>query len=157
MRHDKWFPHHFDCRNVPPKPPFICQLLVERAFAGKRTVPFLYNIYTNDQPTRQETRQFVYADDSASSPRKYSLHEVERKVTNALNAFLLLLRRYLVFENRDFKSCSPQYVSISPDSLSPTTSIISFDPIQQKLKCLASAFATERQRDRWIKCGVASN
>jgi len=40
---------------------------------GSRLAPTLYNIYTNDQLINEQTRRFIYADDTAIATQRTSL------------------------------------------------------------------------------------
>lgn len=51
---------------------------------GSVLAPTLYNIYTNDQPLPANTRQFIYADDTAVAAQGKSFEEVEAKLSEAL-------------------------------------------------------------------------
>lgn len=52
---------------------------------GSVLAPALYNIYTNDQPLPNATRQYIYADDTAVAAQGRSFEEVEQKLTMTLN------------------------------------------------------------------------
>lgn len=51
---------------------------------GSVLAPTLFNIYTNDQPIHDETRQFIYADDTAIAGQGKTFEEVEIKIMRAL-------------------------------------------------------------------------
>lgn len=52
---------------------------------GSVLAPILFNIYTNDQPIHNETRHFIYADDTAIAAQGKSFKKVEEKITSALD------------------------------------------------------------------------
>jgi len=59
-----------------------------RVFSPKSTFPCnstLYNIYTNDQPINEQTRRFIYADDTAVATQCRTFTEVEYKLSRALD------------------------------------------------------------------------
>lgn len=51
---------------------------------GSVLAPILYNIYTNDQPINPQTRQFIYADDTAVTAQAKTFDEVEGILSTAL-------------------------------------------------------------------------
>lgn len=52
---------------------------------GSVLAPILYNLCTNDQPRPSQTRQFIYADDTAVAAQGKNFKEVEEKLTATLN------------------------------------------------------------------------
>lgn len=51
---------------------------------GSVLAPVLFNLYTNDQPTPENTQTFVYADDLAITAKGKRFEDVEEKLGNAL-------------------------------------------------------------------------
>ena len=51
---------------------------------GSILSPILFNIYTNDQPIHDGTRNFIYADDLCVTAPYYSFTEVETTIGDAL-------------------------------------------------------------------------
>lgn len=51
---------------------------------GSVLSPILYNIYTNNQPVPDNTRLFIYADDTAVAAQESSFNETSRKLADAL-------------------------------------------------------------------------
>lgn len=51
---------------------------------GSVLSPVLYNIYTNDVPQSDETKKFIYADDTAIAAQGNEFQEVENTLTKAL-------------------------------------------------------------------------
>ena len=52
---------------------------------GSVLSPLLFNIYTNDQPINDETRNFIYADNICVTVQHTSFNEVEATVEEALS------------------------------------------------------------------------
>ena len=51
---------------------------------GSVLSPILFNIYTNDQPIHDGTRNFIYADDLCVTAQYFSFTEVETTIGDAL-------------------------------------------------------------------------
>ena len=51
---------------------------------GSVLAPFLFNIYTNDQPTPANTRSFIYADDLCIATQSRDFNEIEVTLCSAL-------------------------------------------------------------------------
>ncbi|KAJ8252757.1 hypothetical protein GJAV_G00205230 [Gymnothorax javanicus] len=51
---------------------------------GSVLAPLLYNIYTNDQPTDDQTERFIYADDLCVTCQGTDFHEIEETLTERL-------------------------------------------------------------------------
>ncbi|KAL1448639.1 hypothetical protein WDU94_001908 [Cyamophila willieti] len=66
---------------------------------GSVLAPLLFNIYTNDQPIHEETKQFIYADDTAIAAQGKSFEEVEGKLTRALEKLSVYYGKNLLKPN----------------------------------------------------------
>ena len=73
---------------------------------GGVLAPTLYNIYTADIPTTEETRNFIYADDLCITAQAYSFEEVEKNLSKGL----IKLSRY--YEENQLKA-NPTRTQIS--------------------------------------------
>ncbi|CAH1242641.1 Hypp6921 [Branchiostoma lanceolatum] len=51
---------------------------------GSVLAPMLFNIYTNDQPTFNNIRRFIYADDLCLATQAKSFESIEKRLTDAL-------------------------------------------------------------------------
>ena len=47
--------------------------------------PFLFNVYTNDQPLHDGTRSFIYADELCVTSQYSSFTDIERTIGDALD------------------------------------------------------------------------
>ena len=59
---------------------------------GSVLSPILFNIYTNDQPLHDGTRNFVYADDLCVTAQYPSFTEVEHTIEKALDKLTIYYR-----------------------------------------------------------------
>ena len=57
---------------------------------GSVLSPILFNIYTNDQPIHDGTRNFIYADDLCVTAQYSSFTEVETTIGDALDELTVL-------------------------------------------------------------------
>ena len=90
---------------------------------GSVLAPLLFNIYTNDQPSTDGTRCFIYADDLGISAQHADFEVVEERLTKAL------------------------------EELTPYYKQITFVPIHRRHRCAPSIYATEKQRGNYRSPG----
>ena len=64
---------------------------------GSVLSPILFNIYTNDQPLRDGTPNFIYADDLCVTAQYSSFTEVEHTIEEALDE---LTTYYILSEDK---------------------------------------------------------
>ena len=68
---------------------------------GSVLSPILFNIYTNDQPLHDGTRNFVYADDLCVTTQYPSFTEVEHTIEKALDELIIYYRSNSLRDNPD--------------------------------------------------------
>jgi hypothetical protein len=67
------------------------QVAYTEKWSATRSVlsPILYNIYTNDQPIPNDTRLFMYADDTAVAVQGSTFQEISQKLSNSLEVLAI--------------------------------------------------------------------
>ena len=68
---------------------------------GSVLSPILFNIYTNDQPIQDRTRNFIYADDVCLTAQYSSFTEVETTIGDALEELTQYYRSNSLRANPD--------------------------------------------------------